>query len=66
MGNINDTTLLDIYKNRNTPFQKLDPLKMECKGCKYFQKSCNGGCRVHSFYVKNNFSAKDPICPYVI
>jgi len=64
LGNINESTLYDIWTNSRVLASLRDTnlLKGSCAACQYREK-CRGGCRGLSYLVSGDFLNPDPYCP---
>lgn len=63
LGNINSSSLKDIWINSNLINALNDKkfLAEDCRECDY-SLECFGGCRAAAYYVFGNISNKDPFC----
>jgi len=63
-GNIREKSIVDIWSN-SAVFKKFRVRKAspECEECKFFKKSCNGGCPAIPAAVYGSPEKLDPTCP---
>ncbi|MCX6803740.1 MAG: radical SAM protein [Candidatus Diapherotrites archaeon] len=63
-GNVKNNGFMKIWKESGV-FKKFRGRKSaeECISCKYFEKSCFGGCPAISYALFNNVEMLDPTCP---
>lgn len=63
LGNINTTTLLEIYSTNETVQQLKDNtnLPQECEKCRH-KKTCRGGAKCLSYALTGNMFSRDPGC----
>lgn len=62
-GNIESSTLLEIWKNSKilNDFRNIDGLEGKCGTCK-FKVNCQGGCRASAYAKSKNIKGEDSTC----
>ena len=61
VGNVNNNSLKDIWKNFEKKRKKWLIIPKECKQCKN-KYLCRGGCKAHTFIKYKDLKYKDPLC----
>ncbi len=61
IGNVLETSLIDIYNNSNAVYREFFSLGQECRICEWLNV-CGGGCALERFTAKGSFEVPDPDC----
>lgn len=61
IGNVLETSLLDIYNDAKITYQEFCSLDEKCEICEWL-KVCGNGCAIERFIMKGCFKTTDPEC----